>query len=410
MEEKDIKEPISEETAPKKRKLKKWHIALICVAAFIVLVGLAVGIFFIVGAINSRHRVPLDGKFDNAAPDFEVSYTEEELAMIEVAMSDDATDAEIKAAISMIYNKANDNKINHTENAVAVLRGEGSATLNYMGLTPSGSMIVRGIKVQSGKEFYYQKAAPIMECSEPSLQSTLDKMLSQQERTYTDGVSQYYGTGTLKGKKAKIQDVDDVETLTIPFILVDLPDAVTKFSRKGAFKEEDTFYDSGFYLEDPREITNFRVTADAIVLKPLEEGQKYIELVTMEDGAKYYVCRFSLDIHNESCVEVARAYLRKSAESGNLQYLQFDVIMEVWDNGYLKKMHDDEQWTGSAVVGNTTSTSWYETIVYYDYDETLIEESERAYYLGDDEGASWASKMIKKYKDELMTIETVNNK
>ena len=241
MEEKDIKEPISEETAPKKRKLKKWHIALICVAAFIVLVGLAVGIFFIVGAINSRHRVPLDGKFDNAAPDFEVSYTEEELAMIEVAMSDDATDAEIKAAISMIYNKANDNKINHTENAVAVLRGEGSATLNYLGLNPSGSMIVRGMKVQSGKEFYYQKAAPIMECSEPSLQSTLDKMLSQQERTYTDGVSQYYGTGTLKGKKAKIQDVDDVETLTIPFILVDLPDAVTKFSRKGSFKEEDTF-------------------------------------------------------------------------------------------------------------------------------------------------------------------------
>ena len=410
MEEKDIKEPISEETAPKKRKLKKWHIALICVAAFIVLVGLAVGIFFIVGAINSRHRVPLDGKFDNAAPDFEVSYTEEELAMIEVAMSDDATDAEIKAAISMIYNKANDNKINHTENAVAVLRGEGSATLNYLGLNPSGSMIVRGMKVQSGKEFYYQKAAPIMECSEPSLQSTLDKMLSQQERTYTDGVSQYYGTGTLKGKKAKIQDVDDVETLTIPFILVDLPDAVTKFSRKGSFKEEDTFYNNGFYLEDPREITNFRVTADAIVLKPLEEGQKYIELVTMEDGAKYYVCRFSLDINNENCVEVARAYLRKSAESNDLQYLQFDVQMEVWDNGYLKKMHDDEQWTGSAVVGSTTTTSWYETIVYYDYDETLIAESERAYYLGDDEGASWASKMIKKYKDELMTIETVNNK
>ena len=409
MEEKDIIET-GKEPAPKKRKLKKWQIALICVAAFIVLIGLAVGIFFIVGAANSRHREALDGKFDNAAPDFEVSYTEEELAMIEVAMGADATEQQIKEAISMIYNKANDNKINHTENAVAVLRGEGSATLSFSGLHPSGSMIVRGMKVQSGKEFYYQKAAPIMECSIDQLQSTLDGMLAQQERSYTDGVSEYYGTGTLKGDKANIQDVDDVETLTIPFILVDLPDSVTKFSKKGSFKEDDTFYNNGFYLEDPREITNFRVTADAIVLKPLEEGQKYIELVTMEDGAKYYVCRFSLDINNENCVEVARAYLRRSAESNNLEYLQFDVQMEVWENGYLKKMHDDEQWTGSAVVGSTTSTSWYETIVYYEYDEALIAESEREYYLGDDEGASWASKMIRKYKDELLTINTVNNK
>ena len=330
--------------------------------------------------------------------------------MIEVAMSEGATKAQIKAAISMIYNKANDNKINHTESAVAVLRGEGSATLNYMGLHPSGSMIVRGMKVQSGKEFYYQKAAPIMECSEPSLQSTLDKMLAQQERVYTDGVSQYYGTGTLKGKKANIKNVDDVETLTIPFILVNLPDAVNKYSKKGSYKEDDTFYNNGFYLDDPREITNFRVTADAIVLKPLDEGQSYIELVTMEDGAQYYLCRFSLDIENEDCIEVARAYLRKSAESDDLEYLQFDVQMEVWTNGYLKKMHDDEQWEGSAVVGETTSTSWYETIVFYEYDESLIETSEREYYLGEDEGASWASKMIAKYKEELMTIKTVNNK
>lgn len=396
------KAPAPEAPAPKKKKLKKWQIALICVAAFVVLVGIGVGIFLIVGAINARPRDSKNVDFKNSAPAFEVSYTEAELDVIALGMKEDATEADVKAAIALIYNKANYNKIHNVDSCVAVLRGEGTAAVKIWGMSASGTMIVRGIKAQSGDEFYYQKAAPIMQCSSKTLQPTLEDMLNQQERVYTNGTNDFRATGTLKGPEAKIlTEEEEIETETIPFVKVEIPDTINSY-------DKETFYYKGYYLQDPREITNFNITADAIVLKPLAEGEKYIELVELEDGAKYYLCRFSIDVTNESCVETARRYLRDSAGSENLEYGYFNVKLEVWENGYLKQMHDDEEWHGTLKKGpitcDTSSTSWYETIAYYDYDAKILTEADAAEYKGDDEGATWVKRLIAHYKKEVDSI------
>ena len=395
--------PAPEEPAPKKkRKLKKWQIALICVAAFILLVGIGVGTFLIVGAINARPRDSKDVDFKNAAPDFAVSYSEAELDVIALGMKEDATEADVKAAIALIYNKANYNKIHNVDSCVAVLRGEGTAAVKVSGFNPKGTMIVRGIKAQSGDEFYYQKAAPIMQCSSKALQPTLEDLLNQQERVYTNGTTDFRATGTLKGEEAKIlTDEAEIETETIPFVKVEIPDTINSY-------DKETFFYKGYYVQDPREITNFNITADAIVLEDLQEGEKYIELVEMEDGAKYYLCRFSLDVENETCVETARRYLRDSASSTNLEYGYFKVKLEVWENGYLKQMHDDEEWHGTLKKGpvtcDTSSTSWYETIIYYDYDAKILTEADAAEYKGDDEGATWVKRLIAHYKKEVDSI------
>ena len=396
------KAPAPEAPAPKKKKLKKWQIVLICVAAFVVLVGIGVGIFLIVGAINARPRDSMNVDFNNSAPDFAVSYTEAELDVIALGMKEDATEADVKAAIALIYNKANYNKIHNVDSCVAVLRGEGTAAVKIWGMSASGTMIVRGIKAQSGDEFYYQKAAPIMQCSSKTLQPTLEDMLNQQERVYTNGTNDFRATGTLKGPEAKIlTDEEEIETETIPFVKVEIPDTINSY-------DKDTFYYKGYYLQDPREITNFNITADAIVLKPLAEGEQYIELVELEDGAKYYLCRFSIDVTNETCVETARRYLRDSAGSENLEYGYFNVKLEVWENGYLKQMHDDEEWHGTLKKGpitcDTSSTSWYETIAYYDYDAKILTEADAAEYKGDDEGATWVKRLIAHYKKEVDSI------
>ena len=294
----------------------------------------------------------------------------------------------------MIYNKANYNKIHNTPQALAVLRGQGSAAVELLGQSPNGSMIVRGIKAQSGDEFYYQKAAKLVECSVPSVQAILEKSLNQQERAYTNGTDDYRLTGTLKGKNAKI--LKEPETTTVPFVAVGVPE-----KSKITSYDKENFYQEGFYLDDPREITNFRVTKDYIVLKELKEGEEYIEYD--EDG-KFYTCRFSLLIEGEGhddCVEISRRYLRKSANSENLEYEKYDVRFEVWDNGYLKMMHDDEIWAGTAVMAGidvtTKSQSWYESVIYYDFDEALFNAEDAAAYEGED----WVSRLLAHYLDEL---------
>ena len=391
-------EPAAPEPAApkKKRKLKKWQIALICVGGFILLLGIAIGIFFLVGALTAHPRDPLEVEFHNTAPNYAVSYTEAELAIINKGMSADATEDDIILAIATIYAKANYNKIYNTPSAVAILRGEGSAALEIAGQKPSGTMIVRGIKAQAGDEFYYQKAAPIMKCSIEALQPRLEDSLNQQERSYSNGKDDFRSTGTLKGPDSKIKtDEDEIETKTIPFVKVDVP-AKSKIRSLASL---EAFNKKCYYLEDAREITNFKITKDTIVLKPLEEGQKYIEIVETEDGEKYYVCRFSLDVENDECVQYSRQYLRDSAKSDNLQYGKFDVVLEVWENGYLKMMHDDEKWEGTVKIGNSTtsSESWYETIVFYNFDADLFTEEDAAEYEGED----WVEKLIAHYKEEL---------
>ena len=404
IEPEEVKEPEPASEEPKKKKkLKKWQIALICVGGFFVLVGIAVGIFFLVGYLTSVKRKPLQVDFHNTKPAYAVSYTDSELALINSAMANGASEATIREAIAMIYNKANDNKINHTTGAVAVLRGQGGARLNE--LNAGGTMIVRGIKAQSGDKFYYQKGAAIVVCSVSSLQSTLEGILNQQERTYTDGDDFFLTTGTLKGKQALISKDDEIETKTIPFIKMDVP---SKKRQNTDFDSKEAFYEAAYYLDDPREITNFRINKDTVVLKTLEEGQKYIEIKEDENGDKYYVCRFSLLIEGEGhdeCVEISRKYLRDSSGSDNLEYGQYDIRLEVWDNGYLKMMHDDEQWQGTiSLLGKsitTASTNWYESIIFYNYDETILTEEDAEEYRGDDEGATWVEKLVTHYKAEL---------
>jgi len=74
----------------------------------------------------------------------------------------------------------------------------------------------------------------------------------------------------------------------------------------------------------------------------------------------------------------------------------------VWDNGYLKRMYDEERWEGTIKLGGSTtsSESWYECIMYYDYAESLFNEEDAEAYEGED----WATLMLEHYKEELDSI------
>ncbi len=386
-----------EEPKPKKKKLSKGKIALICIASFILLIGIGIGIFFIVGALTPKPK-PVDVDFHNTRPNYSVTFTAEEQALIDSAMAKNASEDTIKSAIAMIYTKANENKIAQP-NALTALRGAGSATLGIkLGksiVKPSGQMSVKGFKVQAGDAFYYQKAARVSECSIDAATSIIAAILNQQERAFVSADKSTYMHAAVKGNAAKINKKED-EKKTIPFIVVGVPKA-------GDIKtlNKEDFMVRGNYLTDPREITNFKIVKDTIVLKELKEGEKYIEYNATD---KYYTCRFSLLIQGEGsdeCVKVPRDYLRESANSEDLEYGRFDIVLDVWDNGYAKQMHDDEIWEGTIDVAGTESTtssnSWYESIFFYDYDETLFTEEDNEKYAGD----GWCSEIIAHYEEEI---------
>ena len=386
-------QPAVEAAPKKKRKLSKKKIVLICIAAFLALVMIGVGIFFLVGTIRQKDVTVVKGEFHNKPPVAAVTYTDAELTLIENAMKKNASESTVKQAIAMIYNKANANKIAASQ-AITILQGQGGAKA----FGAVGSMAVRGFKVQAGTSFYYQKAAPIVECDIKALQPSLEDLLNQQERSYTNGVDAFYATGTLKGDAAGIllDDVKNPMTKTIPFIPVEVPKKMYVKNKK----TYETFMQDGYYLADPREITNFNINENTIVLKPLADDEKRIEKVVTEDGDYYYICRFSLLIEGENrgeCVDKARQYLRDSAKSDDLEYKKFDIRLEVWENGFFKMMHDEEEWIGKAKGVTTTSTSWYESITYYDFDAEIFTEEDAAAY----EGENWAQKIIDHYKEEL---------
>ena len=153
-------------------------------------------------------------------------------------------------------------------------------------------------------------------------------------------------------------------------------------------------------LTREKEQIEFLRKSDAEAADALANKQKYyIEYVDdTEFGMGYYVCRFSLRYLNDACVDKSRAYLRESANSDDLEYAQYDVILEVWENGYLKRLYDDEKWSGqvNAPKATTTSTSWYEISMFYSYDDSLkafIDPSVVDKYDGED----WAAKIIADY-------------
>lgn len=402
-----------EEGMKKRKKFTKKKIVLMSVGGFILLVIIAVGLFFLISTLLWKE--PPKSKyvdFKNPPPDVETTYSAAQTTMITESLALAASNTElaeadkdkIKATIAEMYQKANYNKI-HCDQALAALRGEGHAalTVEALGQTfePSGGMIVRGIKVQSGKEFYYQKVAMVNDCSVkvPLVLSIVKKKLNQQERAYTNGVDDFRLTGTLKDPDMKISDENEYET--VPFLKGDLPKKITYYD---SYEGANGFRKNGYYLEDPREITNFKIIKDYIVLGELMEGQQYIEY---DEEKGYYTLRFSLAYDNDDCVQVARQYLRDSAQKDvpaneqDLQYGKFDIVMEVWENGYLKMMHDDEEWHGTVDGTETTSTSWYESVMFYGYAASLFEEEDQARYEGDD----WAKKVIANYKEELDQIK-----
>jgi len=381
----------------KKRKLSKGKLALICVGGFFLLLAIGVGLFFLIGYLMKTDHNTYSRKLSASAPQYETTIEKENYDQIEEALTlaqkTDLTETDkdkIKAQIAYLYNLANANKIDKskTGQSITFLQGEGGATL--MGAT--GTMAVRGMKIQSGDVYYYQKGAMIIDCNVKPLQATLEGSLNQQERAYADiAKSVYKMTGTLKGKKAKILNPDEIEF--VPFIEIGNPDTVET-------KSKSTFMTDGYYLNDPREITNFRIKKEYIVLdeSKLGEGEKFIEY---KDG--YYICHFSLDYLNDTCVEKAREYLRKSAMSDDLQYWKYDVTLEVWNNGYFKRMYDEEGWGGTTLGQTTTSSNTYEIATYYNFDadlKKLFSEEDQAKYEGDD----WAAKIIADYAEESMKL------
>ncbi len=320
----------------------------------------------------------------------EITYTANEYRLIQNTLAENASEESIKEAIAMIYARANDNKINHTSDALAVLREQSTARI--FGTT--ATMSICGIQAQADNLFYSQKAGAVTACDVAALTKTLKDLVNQQEITYSNGVDDFRTTGVLRGNKTSFRDEQPLEV--IPFLVADTPNA--RYIR--TFSEKENFEENSYYLNDPREITNLRITKDTIVLNELNTNQKHIEY---DETKRCYTCRFSILIEGSGsavCLEKPLSYYSDNNIS-DVNYTQYDIVLEVWENGYLNKMQIIEAWTGtSKIVKSETTISenvFSETRLYYSFERSLFSTEDALAYEGND----WVEKLINHYKTEL---------
>jgi len=291
-------------------------------------------------------------------------------------LAEGKTEQEVKEAAMALYDLANDNKIN-AEKCVMIAQGAGNATV---GGSAGGEMEVRAFRVQDNGSFYYQKGAKLVDTT-IGMRDVVASVLDQQERTYYPGTGDLYRAYYVKGSKAK---VGDKFSKTIPFLQLGVPTSGSAYQELMEEYNYEAFQEKSLFCRDPKEINNFKYAADAI---------KNVEFKHYVDE-KYYEIIFDLDIPLDAngevdttspkyaayseIVKAARQYLRNSSKSDDLEFKEYHMIIQIWDNGYIKKFYDTEHWAGNATIlgnvkGLSESTTYYECAFYWDYDSLVAD-------------------------------------
>jgi len=348
-----------------KKKLGKGKLALIIVGSVIGAILLAVALFFLITALTNKNLETNDLVLTPSKPAFESTISAELQNKIDVALNKNATKEEKAAAAIALYKLANQNKINAKQ---CVMIAQGSGTANVGGIA-TGEMTVRAFKVQDNGTFYYQKGAKLMSAKMGAAdlpREQLALVLDQQERSYVPADSEECRAINLKGASA---NVPEEFTDTLPFLSLGTKDRKDRlydeYEETLSLKE---FYNTAFVLEDPKEINNFNYNEDSIT-----------EITFEYNKEGYYDITFTIRSKDDNTVEVARAYLRKSSNSEDLEFNSYSVNLKIWDNGYIRSFKDWEEWEGNAEVsvaginasGKSSSKTWYEGAFYWNY-ESLV--------------------------------------
>jgi hypothetical protein len=271
---------------------------------------------------------------------------------------DTAQGSDTMAALLHLFTVAEHNYY-RAKHVARISLGEGSASAEDI---LSGKMAVRSFMVRDGDRVYSQTVGRVYEGTE-ALLSAARMVLDQGKRTLT--VNFRTDNEITYKQEPKNSGDPDIQVEDFPYARCNFNKDKVKTIDKNTPDEDD------FSLKYKGELTNFKIDSSTIV-----DGSYSVEYMDDDD---IYKIVFEVDVANDKAVERPRASLRKSANSDDLQYKKYKVIMELWDNGLIRTYKTEESWEGTLkLIGNkglngkseSTNVDYYS----WDRDDANIDE------------------------------------
>ena len=230
--------------------------------------------------------------------------------------------------------------------------GGGSASSSMFDMR--GSLDFADIYCRDNGAFYSQSIARVTEASSSVSDSILGaaQAMGQADRKYSADGETFY-VQKVKGNKANAKMIRDYPFGTSTFNKGDLE----KLSLS-KYKEKE------YIRSDYRELTNFVINRDTIKADTAE--------ISYEEGM--FTLYFEIDLENkearDTATEYARANMREASSSNDLEYAIYNVTIEVYDNGLIRKYTKEESWEATLKIlfWSPHGASLSETSVYYSWD------------------------------------------
>ena len=279
------------------------------VLALVIVIVLSCVLMFTACNNGSDSKSPLDVE-DGTRPDYASLFTADDIALINRAMAEDASDEDKQQAVITMYNAANKSR-KETPLSLMIQNSD-------VGIQPTslGVATMHAFNLRQGDSWYYQLVTEIDSLVDFAMSSFAGIL----KVGYTLGDGDYYYTLYI-GDKAEMSCSID----TFPYSSFKLVSEVKPYT-------EEQFKEELHYLDSMHEINNMAFCAE--IIDPYSVEIEY----NSEDG--FYTVDFEIDmLADDELLEAWFDMPNKDMQvSGNsIQYYKsYTATLQVWDNGYAK--------------------------------------------------------------------------
>ncbi len=259
---------------------------------------------------------------DGSRPHYDTLFNPEDLALINEAMTEGASEQTKKRAVIALYNTANYSRIS-TPLSLMVQNSDAGIP-SYL-----GSVIMHSFNLRSGDSWYYQLATDVI--------SPIDFLMKEfaglLKVAFTDGSGEYMYS-IVTGSAGDC----DCSLETFPYASFELTQTPVGYS-------EENFKEELHYLDSMHEINNMQFCAEI-----LADGAQ----ITYDAENGFYTVTFEVDMSADAELirnwySMAQKDMQVSGHSIE-KYNYYRATLQVWDNGYAKYFYSDSDRTASGMA------------------------------------------------------------
>jgi len=318
---------------------------------FSVILVLTVSFIFLTSCVDPPEESVIRDDFEYR--NYGIKFDDVNFANTEITSSIAQGEDKIAAALHLIT--VAENNVIAADYLASASVGDGTASSSLFDM--SGALQFGDIYVRDNGKFYSQSVARVTEATTSfpaNLLTAAQALLDQSDRKYSADGQTFY-VQKVKGTKATARMIKDYPYGTSTFERGELE----VFDLDGYKAEE-------YIRTDYRELSNFVFAEDTIKEDSIE--------ISYDDESGLYTLYFEVDLENEAAREKAtehsRANMREASNSDDLEYAIYNVTIEVYENGLIRKFTREESWEATLnVLGlKPHGSSHSETSVFYSWD------------------------------------------